>query len=386
MRIIIYTGKGGVGKTSVAAATGVKLASMGVKTLVISTDMAHSLSDSFNFDLGYKTTKIRENLFGLELNPQTQLEENWDSIYNYMVDFFKVMGLRDVFAEELSMFPGIEELFSLIEIHDQYIIGDYQALVLDFPPTAASIRLLSLFDVVGWYMERFFNLKRRSVKVLKTFTDTFMEMPLPEDDVFTAFAEIYHKIEETKHILSDSKKTSVRLIMNPEEMVVNESQRAYTYLNLYGFNVDTVIVNKLLPRNSREEFYNKIVTRQQRVLGDIENIFSSLPVFKLPQLSDELKGITSLEVIANKLYKNKNPLDVFYHKKTVKLERKDNSYLFKIFMPFIKKDKFNIYQKGGMLILKVGSYKQKIYLPQILSNKAVKKASYNNDYIQLIFK
>jgi len=271
MRIIIYTGKGGVGKTSVAAATGVKLASQGIKTLVISTDLAHSLSDSFDMELNHESRKIKENLYGMELNPQTQLENKWDSIYNYMVDFLKVIGLKDVFAEELTMFPGIEELFSLMEIHDQYNNGDYQAIILDFPPTASTIRLLSFFDIVGWYMEKFFKFERRSVKVMKVFTSNIMDVPLPEDDVFEAIEDIYQKMKETKDILNNTEITSVRLVMNPEEMVINESQRAYTYLNLFGFNVDSVIINKLLPTGLTGDFYQKTFQRQQNNIEKIDN-------------------------------------------------------------------------------------------------------------------
>lgn len=385
MRVIIYTGKGGVGKTSVAAATGVKLASQGINTLVISTDLAHSLSDSFNMELGYKVTQISQNLAGLELNPQTQLEEKWDSIYNYMVDFFKVMGLKDVFAEELTMFPGLEELFSLLEIYDQYKSGNYQAIILDFPPTASTIRLLSFFDVVGWYMDRFFKLERKSVKILKTFTNSLMDIPLPEDDVFAAFKEIYQKMVETRKILTDKKITSVRLVMNPEQMVINESQRAYTYLNLYDFNVDAAIINKLLPDSIEGNFYQKAYDRQQEKLKSIRNIFSSLEIFPVHLLSEELKGINNLNKISKELYGNKDPLANFYQLNTVELKKDGSNYFYKIYLPFIKKDKFKIYQKGGILIIKVGSYKQKVYLPQVLSNKTVKTAEYKDDFLQLSF-
>ncbi len=385
MRIIIYTGKGGVGKTSVAAATGVKLASQGIKTLVISTDLAHSLSDSFDMELNHESRKIKENLYGMELNPQTQLENKWDSIYNYMVDFLKVIGLKDVFAEELTMFPGIEELFSLMEIHDQYNNGDYQAIILDFPPTASTIRLLSFFDIVGWYMEKFFKFERRSVKVMKVFTSNIMDVPLPEDDVFEAIEDIYQKMKETKDILNNTEITSVRLVMNPEEMVINESQRAYTYLNLFGFNVDSVIINKLLPTGLTGDFYQKTFQRQQNNIEKIDNIFHSLDIFKVHLLSEELKGLANLKQISQELYYGKDPLSIFSQLQTVELKKEDSQYIYKLFMPFIKKEKFSIYQKGGVLILKVGSYKQKSYLPQVLSNKDIVKANYKDEYLYIHF-
>ena len=385
MRVIIYTGKGGVGKTSTAAATGVNLADRGCKTLVISTDLAHSLSDSFGIELNHNSKKISDNLYGMELNPQTQLENKWDSIYNYLVDFMKVIGLKDVFAEELTMFPGIEELFSLMEIYDQYCHGEYQALILDFPPTASTIRLLSFFDIVAWYMEKFFKFERRSTKVIRTFTKSIMDFPLPEDDVFEAFEEIYQKMEQTKEILTNAEITSVRLVMNPEEMVINESQRAYTYLNLYGFNVDTIIVNKLLPAGLNGDFYQKTFHRQQENMKKVKNIFHSLDLFTIHLLSEELKGLDNLKEISKGIYNGQNPLTVFNQLQTVELEKEDKQYIYKLYMPFIKKEKFRIYQKGGVLILKVGSYKQKSYLPQVLSNKQVVKASYKEDFLHIYF-
>ncbi len=385
MRIIIYTGKGGVGKTSISAATGVKLAAKGVRTLVISTDLAHSLRDSFGQDIAYYPVQIKENLYAMELNPQSQLEEKWDNIYNYMVDFFKIVGLKDVFAEELTLFPGIEELFCLLEIHDKYLEGAYDALVLDFPPTASTIRLLSFFDVIGWYMERFFKIKRRSIKFIRTFKDSFMDIPLPEDDVFAAFEEIYNRMAETKKILSDFDTTTVRLVMNPEEMVINESQRTYTYLNLYGFNVDAVIVNKLLPGESKDPFYHGIIKRQQENLQTIKNLFSPLKIYTLSLIGAELKGLKNLQNVAEKLYGGENPLDGFHSLVPISMEKEREGYSFKVYMPFLSRDNFQLHQKGGVLIIKVGTYKQKLQLPQVLSNKSVKKAKYSEGFLKLHF-
>ncbi|MEJ6951970.1 ArsA family ATPase [Natronospora cellulosivora (SeqCode)] len=386
MRIIIYTGKGGVGKTSTAAATGVQLAEKGIKTLVISTDLAHSLSDSFDADLDHNPQEIMKNLFAMELNPQSQLENKWDAIYDYLLDFFKVVGLKDVFAEELSMFPGVEELFTLLEIHEQYKKGVYQAIVLDFPPTASTIRLLSFFDVVGWYMEKFFKIERKSIGLMRKFTKSFMEMPLPDDEVFSTIEDIYRKMEETKEILTDGEITSVRLVLNPEKMVINESQRAYTYLNLYDFKVDALIINKILPFGYRGDFYQETYQRQQENIEEIKNIFHSLEVFKVHQLKEELKGIENLKRISQELYNNMDPLKNFHQQQTVKLDKiNDTHYLYKLYMPFIQKEKFKIFQKGGILIIKLANYKQKVYLPQVLSNKNVIKASYKDEFLELNF-
>lgn len=385
MRIIIYTGKGGVGKTSVSAATGIKLAKRGIKTLVISTDLAHSLSDSFGLEINHEATEICKNLYAMELNPQSQLEKKWKSIYNYLVSYLKILGVKDVFAEELTLFPGVEELFSLLEIHDQHQEGIFEALILDFPPTASTLRLLSFFDVVSWYMERFFKIKRRGVKFLRHFTDTVMDLPLPEDDVFTAVEEIYQKMLVTKDILVDKETTSVRIVMNPEDMVISESQRAYTYLNLYGFNVDGIIVNKLLPGDLEGEFYSRIIERQYNNLKKIEELFSPLEVFTLPLSNEELKGLNKLESISEQLYTGKDLLDNFQQLKTISLDKEGDTYHFKIYMPFLDKRKFKLHQKGGLLIITVGTYKQKVHLPQVLSNKKVSGAKYRDQFLHLYF-
>lgn len=385
MKIIIYTGKGGVGKTSVAAATGVKLANAGVKTLVISTDLAHSLADSYEVNLGHKPTQVMENLWAEELNPQTELEERWDNIYKYLVHICKVMGVQDVFAEELTVLPGIEELFSLLEIHRHQQTREFEAIILDCPPTASTLRLLSIFDVLGWYMEKFFKIKRRGVKLIRTFTSSFMEVPLPDDDVFEALAEIYDKMEATKDLLADPKTTSIRIVMNPEQMVMNESQRAYTYLNLYGFNVDAVVVNKLLPEDLPGEFYANWSRRQRENLEMIKEIFTPLRVFNLPLISDELKGMENLKWISKQLYNGENPLDSFIEIKPMEITKEGEGYHLIVYMPFLDKKKFDLFQKGVQIILTIGSYKRKIILPQVLSNKNVVKARYQDQYLHLYF-
>lgn len=385
MRVIIYTGKGGVGKTSVAAATGVRLARQNIKTLVVSADLAHSLSDSFDLSLDSTPTCIEENLYGLELNPQSQLEEKWEVIYHYLVDYFKILGLKDIFAEELTLFPGVEELFSLLEIYQHYQEKSFDVLVLDCPPTASTLRLLSFFDAVGWFMDRLFNLKRKSIKFLRNFTDTVMGMPLPEDDFFAAIEKVYDLMAETRKILTNPELTTVRLVMTPEQMVINETQRAYTYLSLYGFIVDAVIVNKVLPSRLQSEFYSEWQERQDKNLRTIEDLFSPLEVFRLPMLSRELRGLSSLRQVSASLYSSRNSLDVFNRMVPLQLEKTGDGYHYQVYIPFLEKEQFDLHQKGVLLIIKAGTYKRRLQLPQVLSNKEIKKASYREGFLHLYF-
>lgn len=374
-----------MGKTSVAAATGVKLAQAGLRTLVISTDLAHSLADSYEVHLSHHPTQVLENLWAEELNPQTELEERWENIYRYAVHVFKVIGLQDVFAEELTILPGIEELFSLLEIYRHQQSGEFDVVILDCPPTASTLRLLSFFDVMGWYMEKFFKIERRGVKLIRTFTSTLLDVPLPDDDVFEAIAEIYEKMEVTKNLLADPEMTSIRIVMNPDQMVINESQRAYTYLNLYGFNVDAVVVNKILPQDLPGDFYRNWMRRQQENLAMIGEIFAPLRVFTLPMISDELKGMENLQLISKELYGTENPLDSFLQIRPMELTKEETGYHLQVYMPFLDQKKFDLFQKGVQLILTVGSYKRKLILPQVLSNKQVQRARYREQYLHLYF-
>lgn len=383
MKIIIYTGKGGVGKTSVAAATGIKLAQMGIKTLVISTDLAHSLADSYGISLSHNPTPVMENLWAEELNPQTELEEHWEEIYHYFVHLFKVMGVKDVFAEEMTLFPGMEELFSLLEIYQHYQSGKFSAIILDCPPTGSTLRLLSYFDALGWYMERFFKIEKSSIKLIRFFTDNIKDIPLPKDDFFNGIEKLYRQMEKAKEILIDPEITSVRLVMNPEQMVINESQRAYTYLNLYGLNVDAVIVNKVLPADLDGEFFLNWRKCQMKNLQLIKDIFVPLKILTMPMMSDEVKGIKSLQRIA--AYFQASPMDRYLKTTPMELNKEGDSYHFKVFMPFLEKKKFDLYQKGMLLIITVGSYKRKVLLPQVLSNKSVKDARYKGQYLHLYF-
>lgn len=385
MRIIIYTGKGGVGKTSVAAATGINLARSGVKTLVISTDLAHSLADSYEIPLGHTPAPVMENLWAEEINPQSELENRWSSLYRYLADLLKVMGIRDILAEELTMLPGMEELFSLLEVYNCAQTGEYGALILDCPPTASTLRILSFFDAMSWYMKRLFKLERRGIKFIRSFSDSVMGIPLPEDGLFAALEEMYRKMEATRAILADPAVTSIRLVLNPEQMVMNETQRAYMYMNLYGFNVDAAIVNRVLPGQAEGAFYARWQRRQQENLQMIRDTFPALEIYTLPMLDDELHGLASLGVIADQLYSGHNPLEVFRRSTPIEITKEDGEYHFTVYMPFLEKKKFDLYQKGILLIVTVGGFKRKLLLPQILSNKTVKRAQYRDQHLHLFF-
>ncbi|HID26753.1 MAG TPA: ArsA family ATPase, partial [Methanosarcinales archaeon] len=249
MRVILFTGKGGVGKTSVSASTALMCSKLGYRTMVMSTDAAHSLSDSFDMNLTDKPTKITENLFGLEINPQHEIKENWGIIQEYITLFLSSRGINDVVAEELSVFPGMEELFSLIKIKRYNNSKEFDVVIVDCAPTGATLRLLSFPDIIKWYMKHLFNIERKTMKVIRPMANRILKVPLPTDEVYESIEDIYKNVEAFSNILSDTTKTTVRLVMNPEKMVIKETHRAFTYLCLYGISVDSIIVNKVLPED-----------------------------------------------------------------------------------------------------------------------------------------
>jgi arsenite-transporting ATPase len=244
MRIILYTGKGGVGKTTISAATAVRCAELGHKTIVMSTDPAHSLADSLDCKIGVKPKKMSENLVAEEINVHEELKKNWGRIQTYIKKFLKSRGFEDLMAEEFAVFPGMEELFSLLKLREYAENESYEVAIIDCAPTASTVRMLSVPDVIRWYMDRFFDIERRIVKTVRPIAERITKVPFPTDDVYDSVEELFHKVEGMKDILTDSKKASIRLVFNPEKMVIKESQRAYSYLNLFGFTVDAVIANR----------------------------------------------------------------------------------------------------------------------------------------------
>jgi len=238
VRILLFTGKGGVGKTAVSAASALRCAGLGKKTLVISTDSAHSLSDCFEQPLSNEVRRIAPRLYGKEINVYDEIKHNWGTIQNYLSIFLRSQGIDSAVSEELAVFPGMEELFSLMDLREYSAAESYDVVIVDCAPTAGTLRLLSFPDVIQWYMERFFPIERKLVKTVKPLAQRLWSVPLPDDEVYASFEDLYRRIEGIKEILTDTSLCSVRLIINPEKMVIQEARRAFTYLHLFGFGVD----------------------------------------------------------------------------------------------------------------------------------------------------
>lgn len=385
MRVILFTGKGGVGKTSVSAATALMCSKLGYRTMVMSTDAAHSLSDSFDMDLTDKPTKITENLFGLEINPQHEIKENWGVIQEYITLFLSSRGINDVVAEELSVFPGMEELFSLIKIKKYNNSKEFDVVIVDCAPTGATLRLLSFPDIIKWYMKHLFNIERKTMKAIRPLADLVLKVPLPTDEVYKSIEDVYKNVEGFSNILSDTTKTTVRLVMNPEKMVIKETHRAFTYLCLYGISVDSIIVNKVLPEDITDSYFERWKELQTEHLQTIKESFSPVPIKNIKLFNKELVGLQLLEKMGKDLYGNEDPTKIYYSGTPIKITKENNQYTLNLQLPFTEKRDIDLYHKGDELILKVGNQKRSIVLPIALIDKSIVEAKYVDDTLKIKF-
>src|SRR6476646_2675074 len=295
MRILLFTGKGGVGKTTVAAATG-------LRTIVVSTDPAHSLADAFDVELDDRPSPVTTRLWGQQLNARVRFEETWDDVRRYMVDVLDWVGADSLEAEELAVVPGLDEVFSLADIKQFATSGDYDLVVVDCAPTAETIRLLSLPDVLGWYMDRVFDAQRRLTRLARPVLSRFSGLPVAGDQVFGGIRRFYERLDGVRELLTDGTLTSARLVVNPERLVVAEARRTYTYLSLFGYHVDAVIVNRILPTVLDHPWLDQWRSTQSAHLESIADAFAPLPMLTAELAARELVGVDDLHAFANDLY------------------------------------------------------------------------------------
>lgn len=366
MRTILYTGKGGVGKTSVAAATALRAADAGRRVLVMSTDPAHSLSDALDEAVGPEPREMAEGLFAQEMDQGTMLQEHWAEIQEYMTRLYEWQGADALTAEELAMLPGMDELFGLLMVRRHHEEGNYDALVVDAAPTGETLRLLSLPDQLGWYVEKIFPVQRRAAKLVRPLARrarTRALPPLPEDSFFGALQRFYDAVVEVGEVLTDPEKTSVRLVTNAEKMVVAESRRAYTYLNLYDYAVDAVVVNRLLPDSVSDPYFEGWRKAQARHLQSIEESFSPLPIFRARLFEGEMFGLEALRALAEEIFGDEDPLRRFSLGSTHDIVKSDGGYEVILNLPLVEKGSLDLSKKGAELLVRVGGYRRSVLLP-----------------------
>lgn len=386
MRIILFTGKGGVGKTTISAATAVHAAHMGYRTLVMSTDQAHSLADSFDIDLDDHPVAIETNLWAQEINVLMEMEENWRIVQDYVASVMTAKGLDELIAEEMAVFPGMDELFSLLEIRKVDASGKYDCLIIDCAPTAQTLRLLSFPDVASWYMQKFFPIERTLSKAIRPVIKSFMSVPVPKAEVFDSIEKIFTQLEDLKALLTDANRTSVRLVVNPEKMVIRETQRAYTYLSLYGYPVDCVITNRILPSVIKDKYFEQWHHVQDRYRKTIGEAFSPLPIREASLMDTEVIGNALLAKMAEDIYKNEDPTTVFFREQPQKIQKTGEDYILRLKLPFTEKKDIQILQTMDQLIVRVGNYRREIILPTTLAVLSVEKAKLQRGELMIVFK
>lgn len=389
MRVILMTGKGGVGKTSVAAATGLRCAELGYKTLVLSTDPAHSLADSFDQELGHGPVAVSANLWGAELDALMELEDNWGAVKRYITQVLQARGLEGVQAEELAILPGMDEIFALVRMKRHYDEGLYDVLIIDSAPTGTALRLLSLPEVSGWYMRRFYKpLQRMSVALRPIVEPIFKPLAgfsLPDQAVMDAPYEFYEQIEALEKVLTDNAVTSVRLVTNPEKMVIKESLRAHAYLSLYNVATDLVIANRIIPETVNDPFFSRWKQTQQQYRQEIYDNFRPLPVKEVPLFAEELCGLPALHRLKDVLYPDQDPAQVYYQENTIRVVADQGEYSLELYLPGIPKEKIELNKNADELNIRIGNHRRNMVLPQGLAGMQPVGAKMDEDYLKIRF-
>jgi arsenite/tail-anchored protein-transporting ATPase len=392
MRLILMTGKGGVGKTSVAAATGLRCAELGYKTLVLSTDPAHSLADSFDLELGHEPIEVRPNLWGAELDALMELEGNWGAVKRYITQVLQARGLDGVQAEELAILPGMDEIFGLVRMKRHYDEGTYDVLIIDSAPTGTALRLLSLPEVGGWYMRKFYKPLQAVSVMLRPLVEPIFRpivgFSLPDKEVMDAPYEFYEQIEALQKVLMDNTTTSVRLVANPEKMVIKESLRAHAYLSLYNVSTDLVIANRIIPEEVTDPFFKRWKESQEKYRQELHDNFAPLPVKEVPLFSEEVCGMEALDRLKEVLYpNNEDPSQVYYKETTMRIvSAGNNEYSLELYLPGIPKDKVQLNKTGDELNIRIGNHRRNLVLPQALAALQPSGAKMEEDFLKIKFK
>ncbi|MCM1982624.1 TRC40/GET3/ArsA family transport-energizing ATPase [Lyngbya confervoides] len=389
MRVILMTGKGGVGKTSVAAATGLRCAELGYKTLVLSTDPAHSLADSFDLDLGHDPIQVQPNLWGAELDALLELEGNWGAVKRYITQVLQARGLDGIQAEELAILPGMDEIFGLVRMKRHYDEGFYDVLIIDSAPTGTALRLLSLPEVGGWYMRRFYKPFQNMSVALRPLVEPLFRpiagFSLPDREVMDAPYEFYEQIEALERVLCDNQQTSVRLVMNPEKMVLKESLRAHAYLSLYNVATDLVIANRIIPEDVSDPFFVTWKNNQRQYREEIQSNFHPLPVKEVPLYQEEMCGLEALRRLKETLYASEDPTQVYHAETTLRVVQEDDRYSLEIYLPGIPKDKVDLSKSADELNIRIGNHRRNLVLPQALAAMKPAGAKMEEDYLKIRF-
>jgi arsenite-transporting ATPase len=370
MRILLYSGKGGVGKTTIAAATGLRLARLGYRTLVMSVDPAHSLSDAFDLGGGLfdgstsHPRQITDRLGIQEVNVNAEVKRHWGEVTAYITSILRGSGLSDVEAEEIAIIPGMEELSAMLYVNQFRRERTYDVIVLDMAPTAESVRFVSLPTTLRWYMEKVFGFERAALKALRPIVNRIAPVQLPPDRYYQNIQDLFEKIGGIDEVLEDPRVTSVRLVTNPEKMVVRETQRAFVYFSLHGMTVDTIIANRVLPEEVKDNFFQGWRETQRQALADMERYFTPVPVARVPLFPHEVLGGDRLELLVDQLYgADQDPARVTRTEVPYTFSRSGENYQVRMQLPFTERGEIEIFKKDQEIVVQVGALRRHVGLP-----------------------
>jgi arsenite-transporting ATPase len=385
MRILLFSGKGGVGKTSLAAATGLQLSRLGHRTLVMSVDPAHSLADAFDLETELFHNKtgdpypIDEHLAIHEVNIQKEIKRHWREISSYVISVLRTTGINDVEAEELAILPGMEELSAMMYVNQFRREGRYDVIVLDCAPTAESMRFVSMPTTLEWYMKHIFPFQRGILKAVRPLANRVSPVELPTDKYFANIQELFGKLDGIGELLEDPRVTSVRLVTNPERMVLRETQRAFVYFSLHGLTVDGVIVNRVLPGAVTDAYFQEWLASQAKIVDEIEAYFAPVPVRRVPLFTHEVLGRERLEELSRTLYaEHDDPAAVTRTEAPYSFTKQDGHYEVRLLLPFAVKGEIGLFKKGDELVVEVGTLRRHIGLPTSMASLSPSRAKLEN--------
>ncbi len=385
MRILLFSGKGGVGKTSIAAATGVRLAEKGVRTLVMSVDPAHSLADCFDLEAGLFHSRtsdvlpLNDHLSILEVNIQKELKRHWREISAYITGVLRTSGLNDVEAEEMAILPGMEELSAMMYVNQFRRENRFDICILDCAPTAESLRFIAMPTTLDWYMKHIFPMQRGILKAVRPLANRVSPVELPSDSYFANVKDLFDRIEGIDELLEDPQTTSVRLVTNAEKMVVRETQRAFVYMSLHGLTVDQVIVNRVLPDQVQDKYFREWRESQKRFLGEVEAYFAPIPVKRVPLFQREVLGLERIKDLAKILYDGAgDPAAVTRVERPYTFTRVNDRYEVHVRIPFTAKGEVELFKKGDELVVEIGTMRRHIGLPVSMASLTPVRARLND--------
>ena len=385
MRVILFTGKGGVGKTSVAAASAHRLARSGLKTVILSTDPAHSLGDSLDQELGPELRQVAPNLWAHEVSALHEMERHWRKLHDYAATVFATQGLDGIVAEELANPPGMDEVASLMWIKHYAERGEHDVIVVDCAPTGETLQLLTFPDAAKWWLDKIFPWERKAMRLARPLLQPMLDVPLPTDDIYASLKDLLVDLEGMKKVLTDPDVTSIRIVLNLEKMVVKEAKRAYTYLSLYGYRTDAVIVNRLLPPTVTDPLFKRWREIHERYAVEVEQSFSPLPILNVPLFDREVVGQEMLLKMADAIYGDRDPSERFYEGATQRVQKIGDEYLLAIRLPFADRRDVDLSRHDGELFVTLGSYRREISLPRALATRDTLGATIEEGELRIRF-